>query len=131
MRISPIFLVIVIVLTSCSRTQPVYNVTDRAFPEAAKNLSLTQIGNAIIASPEARGWALQKISEGVIKGEITNRKHYAEITINYNTEKYSITYSGSRNLMASGTEIHSNYNKWIKNLEDDIWQSVARAAAYS
>lgn len=131
MRILPLFLVIVIVLTSCSRTQPVYNVTDQAFPAAAKNLSLTQIGNAIIASPKAREWALQKVSEGVIEGEITNRKHYAKIIINYNKEKYSITYSGSRNLMASGNEIHSNYNKWIKNLEDDIWQSVSRAAANS
>lgn len=129
MRILPIFLVLVIVLTSCARTQPVYNVTDRAFPEAAKNLSLTQIGNAIIASPKARGWSLQKVSEGVIEGELTNRKHYAKIIINYNKEKYSITYSSSRNLMATGTEIHRNYNKWIKNLEDDIWQSVAKAAA--
>lgn len=131
MRILPIFLVLVIVLTSCTRTQPVYNVTDRAFPEAAKNLSLTQIGNAIIASPKSRGWALQKVSEGVIEGEINLRKHYANVIINYNKEKYSITYADSRNLMASDTEIHKNYNNWIKNLEDDIWQSVAKAATNS
>ncbi len=131
MRILPIFFVLVIVLGGCTRTQPVYNVTDRAFPEAAKNLSMTEIGNAIIASPRSRGWALQKVSPGVIEGEIKLRKHYAKITINYNKTNYSIKYLSSRNLMATGSEIHRNYNKWIRNLEDDIWQSVSKAAAKS
>lgn len=129
MRILPIFLVILVFLPGCSRTQPVYNVTDHSLPAAAQKLSLEQIGDAIVAGPKAPGWSLTKVNEGVIDGEYKNRHHFAEVVVKYNNKNYSIVYSGSRNLLSDGTEVHKAYNKWVKQLDDDIWQSIASAAA--
>ena len=128
MRILPIFLVILVVLTGCSRTQPVYNVTDHSLPEAAQKLSLEQIGDAIVAGHKSPGWSLTKVKEGVIDGEYKHRHHFAEIVVKYNKRNYSIIYSGSRNLLSDGTKVHKSYNRWVKKLDDDIWQSIARAA---
>lgn len=129
MRILPIFLVLVIVLAGCGRTQPVYNVIDHPLPAAAENMSMEQIGDAIMASPKTPGWSIRKVSAGVLEGEYRKRQHHATVVVKYNKKNYSIVYSGSRHLLADGTEIHKAYNTWVKQLEDDIWQSVAHAAA--
>jgi hypothetical protein len=44
----------------------------------------------------------------------------AKIHVSYSSKEVRITYAGSENMGADGTNIHPWYNKWVTNLEKDI-----------
>lgn len=44
----------------------------------------------------------------------------AKIHVTYSTKEVKITYAGSENMGADGTNIHPWYNKWVGNLQKDI-----------
>lgn len=102
------------------RSAPVYNVTSSPVTSSKANLTLDDISKAILRAGGALGWQMKEVKPGHMLGTIHLRTHVAVVDINYSTTSYSITYKDSTNLDYDGTNIHSNYNGWIQNLEKGI-----------
>ncbi len=82
--------------------------------------SIELIKKAIIVAGSGLGWRIKSQSPGHLIGTLNLREHTAIVDIKYTTENFSITYNSSTNLSYDGTNIHSNYNGWIQNLEKAI-----------
>jgi hypothetical protein len=102
------------------RSAPVYNVSDQAVASSKSNLTLDDVSMAIIRAGGALGWEMKETKPGHILGTLHLRTHVAIVDVNYTTKSYSITYKDSTNLDYDGTNIHSNYNGWIQNLQKGI-----------
>lgn len=103
------------------RTAGIYDV--RAEPVPAldnKPLSDNDVRNAIIEAGTELGWKMTPTGPGHIVGTLYIRSHKAVVDIPYTTKSYSITYKDSENLKYTGTTIHSNYNGWVKRLDQTI-----------
>lgn len=118
-----IFLILTTLLFAGCRTSPVYNISDAAFPEQSATES--DIARAIVTAGGSLGWVMKKKEPGHIVGTLHLRDHVAIVDIAYDNENYSITYNDSTNLDYDGTNIHSNYNGWIKNLSNAINNQVS------
>lgn len=106
-------------LTGC-KTLPVNNISNAPIVSSNKQLSTTQIKNAITRAGVSLGWIMSSGGEGKINASLSLRKHRANIVISYDQTKYSIQYQDSVNLKYDGTNIHKNYNGWIENLDNAI-----------
>ncbi len=108
----------VIALGGC-RTAPIRDLDTRPIPPGA---TLTQISKAIQGAGNSLGWAMQETAPGMIVGTIFLRDHMAKVEIPFSTSSYSIRYSASTNLKYNEEKrmIHSNYNGWISNLDNQI-----------
>jgi len=107
-------------LTACV-AQPIYNVDDAMIISSTnKSLSKADVKNAIMKAGTTRGWVIKEDSPGRLVGTLFIRKHMAKIDIKYSEKFYSINYRDSENLNYGGSVIHQNYNKWVKNLQQDI-----------
>ncbi len=104
-------------LAACTRTQPIQNVEGREFIGPG---TLAQRANQIRRAGAGRGWQMQEIRPGLIRGTLVLRDHLAVVDISYDTQRFSIRYADSRNLLYDGTSIHRNYNSWVQNLANDI-----------
>jgi hypothetical protein len=112
-------------LLGCRTLTPVYNVDNAPIISLDnKSIKMASIKVAILRSGISLGWLMQPISEGVINGTIALRHHVAKIKILYNKDNYSIQYVDSEKLNYDGTNIHPNYNGWIKNLNNSIQASL-------
>lgn len=106
------------------RTQPVYE------PEILVDgkPSTDQIAQVIKKALVARTWAVKGDEKGVISAQIWVRSHSAKIKVHYNKKKITIKYVASENLAekhkGDTVFIHRNYNRWIKNLENDISRAI-------
>jgi len=109
-----------IVVSACSRTQPVYNVLDHPVPVATQRLPLDQIGRAIMQAGRQHHWRMDPAGPGQITGRLDEGGREAVISITYSQQAYNITLAGSTNLRQEGDEIHKRYNRWIRLLERDI-----------
>jgi hypothetical protein len=87
--------------------------------------SLTDIKKAIMVSGAGLGWQMKETEPGVITGTLYLRKHMAKVQIPYSKTEYSIRYQDSYELGYDGTNIHSNYNGWIQNLDRAIRSSLS------
>lgn len=111
--------VFAILLVSC-RSAPVYNISDASIASDKSNLSLEDVSKAIIRAGGGLGWQIQEDKPGHMVGTLYLRTHVAVVDINYTTKSYSITYKDSKNLDYDGTNIHTNYNGWVQNLNKAI-----------
>ena len=118
-----IFVILTTLLFTGCRTAPVYNISDAALPE--QDATEKNIANAIVTAGGSLGWVMKKKEPGHIVGTLHIRDHVAVVDINYDNEKYSITYKDSTNLKYDGTVIHSNYNSWVTNLSNAINNQVS------
>ncbi len=122
------FALVAITIVGCNGHQ-VKNITDKGVVSYSdKKITTKDVRNAIIKAGVNKGWAIRDISDGVLKGEITVRQHYAVIEITYSDKTYSIKYIDSSNLSynPSVNTIHGNYNRWISNLDRDIQLNLSR-----
>lgn len=120
-KIILIGLALVVALGVGCRSAIVKNVENAPISFKSKNTpSMEQIEKAIITAGRGLGWEIKSQSPGKSIGTLNLRKHIAIVDIKYNAENYSITYKDSTNLKYDGTNIHSNYNGWIENLEKAI-----------
>jgi len=119
--IAIIFAVLLISLTSC-RTNPVQNVADQSIMTNEAKYTETDVKKSIIRAGVALGWAMNAKQPGHIVATLNIRAHMAQVDIKYNMKTYSITYKDSSNLNYDdqSSEIHSNYNGWIQNLDRGI-----------
>ncbi|VEA62990.1 Uncharacterised protein [Serratia plymuthica] len=108
--------------SGCAGTAPVQNINQ----SIAGNHSEVQVRQAILYAGLNRGWIMNPTSEGMIDGKILRRGHSADIHITYNENSYQIRYIGSSNMDAKEGKIHSNYNRWVANLNKDIQLELAR-----
>lgn len=131
MRFAKLILVALAALTvvACQRVVPIYSVEHQPFPSAVEVLSEKKIEIAIIHAGAIRGWVVSRNEAGELEAVLTPRTHMAKVKIDFNKEGFSISYADSKELMYTGTTIHRNYNKWVKNLQDDILREVTLAAS--
>ena len=120
-KIILIVLALVVALGIGCRSAIVKNVHDVPMMFTTENKpSIEQIKKAIIVAGSGLGWRIKSQSPGHLIGTLNLREHTAIVDIKYTTENFSITYNSSTNLSYDGTNIHSNYNGWIRNLEKAI-----------
>lgn len=123
------FAVAAFILSGCfGRLQPIYEVTDRPIPSAAKILSEAKMGDAIIAAGLKRRWEMERIGRGQIRATQRRQSHVAVVDIYYSNETYTLRYNSSEDLLYNGSQIHRTYNFWLRNLEADIASSLQMAA---
>ncbi len=108
-------------LAGCARTAPIEQIQTTV---SAGNTD-AQVKNAILRAGVQRQWIMSETAPGIIKARQQARDHVAEVQINYSATGYSIHYLSSLNLMASGGQIHKNYNRWVHNLDKDIQVNLA------
>ncbi|MGL4726795.1 MAG: hypothetical protein ACRCWW_20205 [Scandinavium sp.] len=105
------------VMAGCvSRTEPI----DTVQSPVATGHTEAQVRTAILKAGLNRQWIMTDAGPGVIKGRQQARDHTANIIVQYSANSYLIKYDSSINLMASGGQIHRNYNRWVHNLDKDI-----------
>ena len=107
-----------ILLLAACRYGPVQNVSSASFD--VPNLTMEQAGSAIVRGGASLGWQIREQGPGHMIATLTLRRHKAVVDITYDTSTFSIKYKDSHNLRYDGTNIHSNYNGWISNLENAI-----------
>ncbi|MGM0593515.1 MAG: hypothetical protein ACQETD_03170 [Pseudomonadota bacterium] len=107
------------VIVGC-RTAPVYNVEDQTIVANVDNVSMDGVENAIMRAAGPLGWQVKKVEPGHMVATLNVRKHMAQVDITYDTDSYSISYKNSSHLKYDGSNIHSNYNGWVQNLQRNI-----------
>jgi hypothetical protein len=116
-----------LLVTGCSTSQPVMNMTNSLVPP---NLSEQDVSRAIINAGVSKTWNMREERPGLITGHIQVRQHQANISIPYNTTNYSINYVSSVNLNDKGKgKIHRTYNRWINGLNQEIQLELKRASS--
>jgi hypothetical protein len=93
----------------------------------AEQLSAAQVRDAIIEAATDRGWIVKEDDPGRILLETYIRRHSATVTVDYSPTAYDITYTDSENLLYDGTNIHKNYNEWIRLLQEQINRRLSEA----
>jgi len=122
-------IVLAIIVSGCGvRLQPVYNADQIPVPVALQDSSSSTVANIIKTSAINRGWRVEDVSPNVVRATLDNRTHEAVIDIHYSKTSYSIDYVSSKDLLYNGTQIHRNYNRWVKTLENDINKNLNLAA---
>lgn len=114
-----IVVTLALLLVGC-RTAPVYNVADAPVNTTSSNVALEDMEKAITRAGVGLGWQMKPVEPGHTIGTLYLRSHMAQVDIRYNQQSYSITYKDSSELNYDGESIHSNYNGWIKNLDNQI-----------
>jgi hypothetical protein len=100
---------------------PVYNVTNRPIPPIEeKPRTVESVKAEIMSAGEIRGWTMKDIEPGRLEGILRVRVHVAVVDIKYSTTGYSITYKDSYQLNYDGSQIHMEYNNWVRGLEEAI-----------
>lgn len=113
------------ILGGCaSRTAPIETVQN----SVSAGHTDAQVRTAILKAGMSRQWIMSDFGPGVIKGRLQSRDHTAEIRVQYSANGYIIKYDSSTNLMASGGQIHRNYNRWVHNLDKDIQLNLSTGA---
>lgn len=102
------------------RTAPIMNVPSTAVPSSKATEESVQ--KAIMSAGYGLGWNMKVVRPGLIEGTLLLRRHRAVVEIPYSARSYSIRYKDSSelNYNAANHTIHSNYNGWIKNLDNAI-----------
>lgn len=121
-------LLLVVGLSGCKTTHPIYNADSQL---AVTNVSNAIMSKSIVSALRYKGWKVLSKTDNEIIGTINVRSHYAKIKINFDGEKYTIKHMESTNLdyNAAKQGIHRNYNRWIKMLEAEISRSAEIATS--
>lgn len=98
---------------------------------SGKALTSEQVKQAIILAGASKTWTVSEQTDGSLLASLNMRnKHTVMAKIVYSTEKYSITFLDSSNMKSSQengvTVIHPNYNRWVKNLLQEINTELRR-----
>lgn len=124
-------LLIILLFNACS-TSTLYRPSPIVIPQ---NTPISKIQKAVVQAFTDRGWNVEKNWKELTEASIRTRGHEARVRVNYVGNKVEIRYVSSNNLKYSvknGTEyIHRRYNNWVKNIEEDILDSLHAAGAYS
>ena len=120
----------VVIVTGCRGAGQIYNVKEAPIATSAgKELTLDQVGKAIIDAGIGLKWIMVVTKPGQIVATQNARSHTAIVDISYDTKTYSMTYKDSVNLNynAEKQTIHEAYSGWIRNLDNAIKGRLAAA----
>lgn len=89
--------------------------------------SAARIKAAIIHAGKSRGWTVVESEPGRVNLRYAPRTHEVVVAVRYDDNGFKIEYVSSVDMdyeLKRGTaEIHGNYNRWIRNLAQDIQAS--------
>lgn len=120
-----LILVMLISLPMAAQARQIMNIENEPVPMKLDGTSHTveDVRDGIARGARQRGWNIIP-GEGneLIASILVRERHYAEVTITYSKNTYSIRYRDSRQLKynAARNTIHRNYNSWILNLSNSI-----------
>ncbi|MCD6035067.1 MAG: hypothetical protein K0R63_808 [Rickettsiales bacterium] len=120
-----IVVVLAFTMAAC-RTSDLYTGQKVSFDKPAA--SNEAVAKGIKRAAAGLGWRTTEKGPNKIQATINIRgKHTAVVDVNYTTSAFSIDYNRSENLKYDPTsnKIHSNYNGWVKNLENAILVEVS------
>ena len=120
----------VVIVTGCRGAGQIYNVKEAPIASSTgKELTLDQVGKAIMDAGIGLKWIMVVTKPGQIVATQNARSHTAIVDIAYTTKTYSMTYKDSVNLNynAEKQTIHQAYSGWIQNLDNAIKGRLAAA----
>lgn len=123
MKVKHLFILLLgisLVFLSGCRMAPILNIDDQTVVSSKANYTEEDVKKAIVRAGAGLGWNMDADKPGHVLATLHLRTHMAQVDINYNKERYSITYKDSQDLQYDGTNIHKNYNGWIQNLDRAI-----------
>lgn len=101
----------------CARQAPLYTAANVPFggeaTERERSLQIRRAGTGL-------GWVMEDAAPGLVRGTLELRTHKASVEVPYDRQRFSINHVLSRNLDFNGSTIHSNYNGWVRRLEQMI-----------
>lgn len=121
------FIFVLLVMTSCTRLQPVYNVDESIESIFTKKISSVEVGKIILAAAHEQGWKIKADGVNKYKAFIVWRDHSAVSAITYSSNGYSIRLLSSENLLEGNGQIHKKYNKYVQRLQKNIDTRLAKA----
>lgn len=127
-RLVPALLVTALVLSAGCRTAPIYQVRGIPLPALA-GTTAGDVRQAIHLASNRLGWRVEDSGPNQMLGTLRVRQHTAVVEIHYDAERLSILYRDSDNLLYGGDEIHRNYNRWVRKLEQRIVRQVMRTGS--
>lgn len=90
-------------------------------------VSAARVKAAILHAGKIRGWTALEGEPGRVILRYTPRTHEVVVAVRYDANGFKIEYVSSREMnyeIKNGkAEIHGNYNRWIRNLSQDIHAS--------
>lgn len=113
-------------LTGCGTSAPISTVSHTL--AAQKTVSSQQMQQAIYNAQQRYGWELQSDNGSQIYARFNKQeRHIVDIRIDYSGGGFSIQHAASQGLNhdLSRNNIHRNYNRWVRNLEQDIQSSLS------
>lgn len=117
-------------LVSACVTKPMYQVSNRPVPLTAQNLSMDQIERAILFAGQNRGWRMERVAPGTLRAIQVQQKFSATVDIVYDQKGYSIRPVESSGLRERDGMVHPHYNLWIRNLDNDIQNSLSNVSLF-
>lgn len=92
---------------------------------SSSSTTMQQLRDRIVAAGQRLGWVVAKDEAGRLELYYNKQgKHQVTIAVRYDASSYQIEYLNSVNLNyadANGVrKIHPNYNRWIRNLLQQI-----------
>src|SRR5262249_11976626 len=110
------------IVAACSTSKPVLNIDDAPI---AGTHTPDQVRVAIATVAKKRGWTVEDAGPGMLKATLVTHEHRAVVNIPYTATSFGIHYVDSTNLNYNGKSIHRNYDRWVKNLREDIEHELA------
>ena len=103
-----------------SRNEPIYSPTIELNTKA----SASQIKKGVKMAVLNRKWTISNEKGNEFDASYTKKERRGDLTakihVTYGPKQVKISYAGSENMDADGTNINRYYNSWVKNLEKDI-----------
>ena len=120
-------------LTAAARTSVPIESFEGAIAPDANNKAPTpdEVKQAIFRAAAARDWTLKETGPGVLMATLDVRNKHTVVTeIRYSADKYALVYVQSNNMNESVNKegkpvIHPYYNKWARELRDQIRVTLA------
>lgn len=109
-----------LVLAGCGGTNPVLKAQDSEIHVNQGKVSITAVRNAIIRAGQQKGWRMRIVSNSKILATMRREGYMAKTEIKYSPRSYTIKYKDSSNMKYDGDNIHSYYNEWVEQLDDEI-----------
>jgi hypothetical protein len=118
-------LLLLVSLPVVAQARQVHNIENEAIPAKLDGSvrTVAEVRDGIARAARQRGWTVAP-GEGneLIASILVRNRHYAEVSISYTADTFSIKYRDSRelNYNEARNTIHRNYNNWVITLSNDI-----------
>jgi len=99
-------------------------LTDPEPIDVPDGLAPKAIDKAIRLGALQRGWIISERAPGQLEATLNIRSHQAKVAVEFDSERVVLRYLSSSNLDYAEKKgvryIHANYEKWVRNLRQDI-----------